>query len=60
MKRIIRGIKRILSEEAYCSNCDRFVKVDVKVKTYGNRRIEIKKCSICGRVIEEREYYTEI
>jgi len=60
VKRIVKGIKRILSEEAYCPNCDRFVKVDVEVKTYGDRRIEVKKCSVCGRVIEEREYYVEV
>ncbi|MEM0085085.1 MAG: hypothetical protein QW743_03245 [Candidatus Methanomethylicia archaeon] len=44
----------IFREEAYCSYCNEFVKVKVKIEDKNGFKIERKICIRCGRIVEER------
>ncbi|RLE51227.1 MAG: hypothetical protein DRJ21_00585 [Candidatus Methanomethylicota archaeon] len=53
MKRIIKVLRKILLENAYCPYCKEYVRVETEIKRRNGIEIEIKKCIKCGRIVQQ-------
>ncbi|RLE48487.1 MAG: hypothetical protein DRJ18_01915 [Candidatus Methanomethylicota archaeon] len=53
MKKIIKALKNLLLEQAYCPHCKDYVRVKVETRRKGRKIVEIRSCTQCGRIIEE-------